>query len=69
MTVILDFPIEDRHNLVAGANREGYRLRNVTRGRDFIPTLTADVRNMIEGEMLSAMSGFTRQSTESRESH
>jgi prolyl-tRNA synthetase len=50
VTVIMDLALEGRHNLVAGANREEYHLRNVTRGRDFIPTRTADVRNVIEGE-------------------
>src|SRR5690606_30673072 len=29
-------------NLVAGANREGYHLRNVNLGRDFQPTHVAD---------------------------
>ena len=50
VTVILDRALEGRRNLVAGANREEYHLRNVTPGRDFIPTLTADVRNVVEGE-------------------
>jgi prolyl-tRNA synthetase len=50
VTVVLDRALEHRRNLVAGANREEYHLRNVTRGRDFIPTLTADVRNVTEGE-------------------
>jgi prolyl-tRNA synthetase len=50
VTVILDLALEDRHNLVAGANREEYHLRNVTRGRDFTPTQIADVRNVMEGE-------------------
>ncbi len=50
VTVILDCALEGRRNLVAGANREEYHLRNVTPGRDFVPTLTADVRNVIEGE-------------------
>jgi prolyl-tRNA synthetase len=50
VTVVLDRALEGRHNLVAGANREEYHLRNVTPGRDFIPTVTADVRNVIEGE-------------------
>jgi prolyl-tRNA synthetase len=50
VAVILDLALEDRHNLVAGANREEYHLRNVTRGRDFIPTQIADVRNVVEGE-------------------
>jgi prolyl-tRNA synthetase len=50
VTVILDRALESRRNLVVGANREEYHLRNVTPGRDFIPTLTADVRNVAEGE-------------------
>jgi len=50
VTVVLDSALEGRQNLVAGANREEYHLRNVTPGRDFVPTLTADVRNVIEGE-------------------
>ncbi len=50
VTVILDSALDGRRNLVAGANREEYHLRNVTPGRDFVPTLTADVRNVIEGE-------------------
>jgi prolyl-tRNA synthetase len=56
VTVILDLALEDRHNLVAGANREEYHLRNVTRGRDFIPTRIADIRNVMEGENCSQCS-------------
>jgi prolyl-tRNA synthetase len=50
VTVVLDRALEGRQNLVAGANREEYHLRNVTPGRDFVPSITADVRNVIEGE-------------------
>ena len=50
VTVILDSALDRRRNLVAGANREEYHLRNVTPGRDFVPTLIADVRNVTEGE-------------------
>ncbi len=50
VTVILDFALVDRTNLVAGANQEEYHLRNVSPGRDFTPTVTADVRNAAEGE-------------------
>ena len=50
VTVILDRALEGRRNLVAGANREEYHFRNVTPGRDFVPNMTADVRNVIEGE-------------------
>jgi prolyl-tRNA synthetase len=48
--VILDAALEGRTHLIAGANKEEYHLRNVTPGRDFTPTLTADVRNANEGE-------------------
>ena len=50
VTVILDLALDGRSNLIAGANREEYHLRNVTRGRDFSPTRVADVRNVLEGE-------------------
>jgi prolyl-tRNA synthetase len=50
VTVILDRALDGRRNLVAGANQEEYHLRHVTPGRDFTPTITADVRNVIEGE-------------------
>jgi prolyl-tRNA synthetase len=48
--VILDKALEGRTNLIAGANKEEYHLRNVTPTRDFKPTLVADVRNIVEGE-------------------
>ncbi len=48
--VILDKALEGRTNLIAGANREEYHLRNVTPMRDFKPSLTADIRNVSEGE-------------------
>ena len=48
--VILDAALEGRTNLIAGANKEEFHLRNVTPGRDFKPTLTADIRNINEGE-------------------
>ncbi len=50
VTVILDKWLEGRQNLVTGANKEEYHLRNVTPGRDFTASKTADVRNVIEGE-------------------
>jgi prolyl-tRNA synthetase len=49
--VILDKALEGRTNLIAGANKEEYHLRNVTPVRDFKPTLIADVRNINEGEL------------------
>jgi prolyl-tRNA synthetase len=49
--VVLDKALEERTNLIAGANKEEYHLRNVTPTRDFKPTLVADVRNINEGEL------------------
>ena len=49
--VVLDAALEGRTNLIAGANKEEYHLRNVTPGRDFKSTLIADIRNINEGEL------------------
>jgi prolyl-tRNA synthetase len=49
--VVMDLGLEGRKNLVAGANRLDYHFRNVTPGRDFTPTVTADIRNVLEGEL------------------
>jgi prolyl-tRNA synthetase len=50
LTVVLDNALKGRTNMVAGANELDYHFRNVTPGRDFTPTVTADVRNALEGE-------------------
>ena len=49
--IIMDSVLEGRKNLVAGANKLDHHFRNVTPGRDFTPTLTADIRNINEGEL------------------
>ncbi len=49
--VVMDLGLEGRTNLVAGANKLDYHYRNVTPGRDFTPTLIADIRNINEGEL------------------
>ncbi len=49
--VVMDLGLEGRKNLVAGANKLDFHFRNVTPGRDFTPTLIADVRNILEGEL------------------
>jgi prolyl-tRNA synthetase len=50
MAVILDKSLEGRKNLVAGANKLDYHLRNVVPGRDFTWTIAADIRSVNEGE-------------------
>jgi prolyl-tRNA synthetase len=49
--VIMDLGLEGRSNLVAGANQLDFHFRNVTPGRDFTPTVIADIRNINEGEL------------------
>ncbi|AEU38203.1 proline--tRNA ligase [Granulicella mallensis] len=48
--IVLDPGLDGRTNLVAGANKLDYHLRNVTPGRDFTSTVVADIRNINEGE-------------------
>jgi prolyl-tRNA synthetase len=50
LNVILDTALEGRKNMVCGANKLDYHLRNVTPGRDFSWTLLADIRTVNEGE-------------------
>ncbi len=50
VTVILDKALEGRENMVAGANKLDYHFRNVTPGRDFGWTVSADIRDAEAGE-------------------
>jgi prolyl-tRNA synthetase len=50
LNVILDTAFEGRKNLVCGANKLDYHLRNVVPGRDFTWTIAADIRSVNEGE-------------------
>jgi prolyl-tRNA synthetase len=49
--VVMDLGLQGRKNLVAGANKLDYHFRNVTPGRDFTPTVIADIRNINVGEL------------------
>ena len=50
LTVVVDKSLEGRKNLVAGANKLDYHLRNVAPGRDFTWTIAADIRSVNEDE-------------------
>ena len=50
VNVVLDPGLENRKNLVCGANQLDYHYRNVVPDRDFIWTVVADIRNAAEGE-------------------
>ncbi len=48
--MIADESLRGRHNMIAGANRNDYHLRNVTPGEDFEAEF-ADVRQVSEGDL------------------
>jgi prolyl-tRNA synthetase len=48
--LLVDKALEGRTNLIAGANKEDYHLKNITPGKDFQPTAYADLRSVSNGE-------------------
>ena len=48
--LLVDEALEGRKNLITGANKEDYHLKNVSPGRDFQPTAYADLRSVAAGE-------------------
>ncbi len=48
--LVVDRALEGRANLICGANKEDYHLRNVTTGTSFRPTAYADLRAVTAGE-------------------
>jgi len=48
--LFVDKALEGRANLIAGANKEGYHLKNLTPGKDFQATAYVDLRAVTAGE-------------------
>jgi len=48
--LLLDKALEGRTNLIAGANKEDYHVKNITPGHNFQPTAYADLRAVATGE-------------------
>jgi prolyl-tRNA synthetase len=48
--LLVDKALEGRVNLIGGANKEDYHLKNLTPGKDFQPTAYADLRVVMAGE-------------------
>jgi len=48
--VVVDTLAAASPNLVAGANRPGYHVRNTNVGRDYTPDAVADIANVAEGD-------------------
>src|SRR5271169_4811941 len=48
--LLVDKALEGRLNLIAGANKEEYHVKNITPSETFQPTTWVDLRNAVEGE-------------------
>src|SRR5882757_1108547 len=49
--VVIDVGLENRKNMVGGANKMDFHYRNIVPGRDFTWTRVADIRNVNEGDL------------------
>jgi prolyl-tRNA synthetase len=50
VNVVMDSALVGRKNMICGANKLDYHLRNVTPGQDFEYSVAADIRNVEAGE-------------------
>ncbi len=48
--LLVDKALEGRTNLIGGANKENYHVKNLTPGKDFLPTAYVDLRAVTAGE-------------------
>jgi prolyl-tRNA synthetase len=48
--LLVDKALEGRANLIAGANKEDYHVKNVTPGKNFQPTAYVDLRSVASGD-------------------
>ena len=48
--LLVDKALEGRKNLISGANKEDYHVKNITPGETFQPTAYADLRSVAAGE-------------------
>jgi prolyl-tRNA synthetase len=49
--LLVDKALEGRTNLIAGANKQDYHVKNITPGRNFQPTAYADLRAVTSGDL------------------
>jgi prolyl-tRNA synthetase len=50
INVVLDCALVGRNNMICGANQLDYHFKNVTPGKDFEFTISADIRSVTAGE-------------------
>jgi prolyl-tRNA synthetase len=56
MRVLADLALQDRRNMISGANKDDYHLRNVTPGKDFQPEYF-DLRQVVEADACANCGG------------
>jgi prolyl-tRNA synthetase len=61
--LLVDKALEGRTNLIGGANKEDYHLKNIVPGRDFQPTAYVDLRSVTAGEECPTCGGTLRIDT------
>ena len=61
--LLLDKALEGRRNLISGANREDYHVKNITPGQNFQPTAYADLRAVTSGEACPSCGAPLRMDT------
>jgi len=49
--LLVDKALEGRTNLISGANKQDYHVKNITPGRNFQPTAYADLRAVTSGDL------------------
>ena len=63
LIMLVDQALKGRVNLIAGANKEDYHLKNITPGKDFQPTAYEDLRSVTAGEDCPNCDGVLRVDT------
>ncbi len=61
--LLVDAALHGRTNLIGGANKKDYHLKNLTPGKDFHPTAYADLRAVTAGEACPNCGGALRIDT------
>jgi prolyl-tRNA synthetase len=61
--LLVDRALEGRTNLISGANKEDYHVKNVTPGKNFQPTAYADLRSVTAGEPCPNCGALLRMDT------
>ncbi len=55
--VLADDSTIEMHDCIAGSGKEGFHIKHVEPGRDFVPFMTADVRTCKEGDLCPECGG------------